>query len=132
MEEAVDSGEFDLGIAFQEQMKIYNSFEDSTFFEIYSYGKSWYPREAPGDTFRSVYFNPNGKYMEFLKRTGRNDKIIQYYYEHVSAAGDIPPSIFWHMIASYQYYNIDDIRVKFIIAIHYLTLNDTYERRENF
>jgi len=130
MEKSEETGDIQLNIPFGKQQKIYEQFSDSTFFEIWNYGISYRHRDAPLDTFRTVYFAPDGKYLEFLKRTGKNDKVIENYYESVVAAGDIPPSIIAGLLVNHKYYDIDDLRVKFIVAIHYLTLNDHFERKE--
>ena len=37
-----------------------------------------------------------------------------------------------HLLKNYEYYKISDVRVRFIIAIHYLTLNDFLKRKEKY
>ncbi len=130
MEKGFDTGNMELTWDFENQKRIYHQFSDSTFNEIWSYGKSWNNRNYPKDTFRTVNINLNGKYFDFLKRVGKKDTIIRTYYETLEASGDLPPSLVAGLIKNYNSYNVEDVRVKFIIAIHYLTLNDQYKRKE--
>lgn len=130
LEKSEETDDIHLDIPFDKQMKVYDSFSDSTFNEIWTFGKSWNYQEAPQDTFRTVHFNPNGKYLKFLKRTGRDDKVIRNYYESIIATGDISPSVIAGLLNNYEQYNIKDIRVKFIVAVHCLNLNNRFERRE--
>ena len=130
MEKSVQTGNIQLNIPFEKQTEIYERFSDSTFYKIWTFGKIWNYPEAPQDTFRRVYFTPNGKYLDFLKRTGRRNKVIRNYYEIALTTGDISPTMIAGLLVNYRYFDIKDIRVKFIIAIHYLTLNDQFERKE--
>ena len=129
LEESEETGDIHLDIPFDKQMKVYDSFSDSTFYRIWTLGKSWNYGDAPQDSYRTVHFTPNGKYLDFLKSTGRDDKVIKHYYESILGAGDIPPSIISGLLVNYDHYNIKDIRVRFIVAIHYLSLNDRFKRR---
>jgi len=130
MEKSEEMGDIQLNIPFEKQLEVYKQFSDSTFFEIWNYGISYRHRDAPLDTFRTVHFALNGKYLDFLKKTARKDSVIDNYYESVIAAGDIPPSLIAGLLVNHKYYDINDLRVKFIVAIHYLTLNDHFERKE--
>lgn len=130
LEKSEETGDIHLDIPFEKQMKVYDSFSDSTFKEIWTFAISWNDGDAPQDTFRTVHFTPNGKYSEFLKRTGRDDKVVKQYHESIEVTGDIPPSVIAGLLVNYDHYNIKDIRVRFIVAIHYLTLNDRFKRRK--
>lgn len=130
MKEEEQSGDIQLDISFENQLKVYNSLIDSTFNKIWTLGGRCVYTETPMDTFRTVYYNPKGKYLEFLKRTGRNDKVIKQYYESLRKYGDLAPSLIAWLLVSYDYFMIEDIRVKFVVAIHYLTLNDQFKRKE--
>ncbi len=129
MENWEQTGNFELNISFNKQLKMYSQISESTFQEIWTFGKSIY-RESPQDTFRTVSINLNGKYLIFLKKTGRKDEVINQYYESIFAAGDLTPSLITGLLVNHRYYNIEDIRIKLIVAIHYLTLNDQFNRNE--
>lgn len=130
MEKSEETGEIQLNISFDEQQKIYDEFSDSTFNEIWTLCCWRVFRENPMDTFRMVYINLEGKYFEFLKKTGDNDKVINQYFQTLQTAGDLTPSLIAGLLVNHKYYNIEDIRVKLIVAIHYLTLNDQFNRLE--
>ncbi len=129
VKQVADSGSMYLHIQFENQLEIYKEFNDSTFYQIWAFGKSW-TRENPNDTLKNVYFRWDGKFMNFLKKAGKKDEFIKYYHKSVIAAGAPGPSLIGGIIYSYDQLNIEDVKVKFVIAIHYLTLNDEYKRKE--
>lgn len=130
LEKSEETGDIHLDIPFDKQMKVYKRFSNSTFNEIWTFAVRWEYGDAIQDSHRTVHFNPNGKYLEFLKKTGKDEKVIKQYYESIQATGDIPPSLIAGLLVNFDQYNIKDIRVRFIVAIHYLTLNDRFKRRE--
>jgi len=130
METSVKTNSLLLNIPFDEQSAVYENISNSTFQEIWAFNKTWDYREHQPDTFRMVYINFNGKYLEFLRTVGKNDKTINKYYETVAETGNVTPALVADLLVNYNDYNIKDIRVKFIVAIHYLTLNDQFERVE--
>jgi hypothetical protein len=125
-----ENGSIDLPLSFEEQMKVYERISKSTFNEIWAFGIGYNYREAPNDTFNIIGINSYGKYIQFLKEVGQDYPMIKGYTEGVEAAGDIPPSIIAGILMNYKQLDIKDTRVKFIIAIHYLTLNDRSKRVE--
>jgi hypothetical protein len=126
---AADSGSMYLHIPFENQKAIYKRFQDSTFCQIWAFGKTWTP-ENQNDTLREVYYKWDGKFMDFLRKAGKKNKFIKAYHESVEAAGGPPPSLIAGIIMNYDNLNIEDLKVKFVIAIHYLTLNDQHKRKE--
>ncbi len=130
MEEAEKTGSIEIKIPFSEQQNLYRQINDSTFNEIWHFGKSSY-RNSP-DTLRSISLKYNSKYVNFLKELGTDDKIIKNYYDNFKASGGISPSMVASLLVNYDNYNINDIRVRLVIAIHYLTMNDQFERKEKY
>ena len=130
MEESLETGEMQLNIPFDQQLQVYNQLSDSVIPEIWSLEAIQVYGDSPQDTFRTIQISLEGKYFEFLKETAKEDKLAKNYYDAISAAGDISPSLIHKILAYYDDYNTQDIRVKLIIAIHYLTLNDIFERKE--
>ena len=128
VKQAADSGSMHLPIPFENQKEVYRKFQDSTFYQIWTFGKTW-THETPNDTLREVYFRWDGKFMKFLKKAGKKDEFIKAYHESAEAAGGPGPSIIAGIIMNYDKLNIEDPKVKFVIAIHYLTLNDQYKRK---
>jgi hypothetical protein len=70
--------------------------------------------------------------LEFLKTFGEEDSVINNYYNSLDIAGDISPTMFADLAINYKNYNLKDPKIRLIIAIHYLTLNDKYERKEKY
>jgi len=132
MEQTENLEELELNIPFDKQKGIYSQFQDSTFFNIWTFGWIVDRTNSPQDTLKNIHFVYNGKYLLFLKRTGNADKVIKNYYQSIVAFGDLTPVLIGGLVYYYSNYNISDIRVRFIIAMHYLTLNDQFERRENY
>jgi hypothetical protein len=135
MEKSEDSGEFDLDIPFDRQKEVYRAFKDSTFYRIWSFRdrQEYDLRESiqPKGVIKTVFFAHDDKYLDFVKSTAARYEIIDFYYDSILAeGGDIGPGLFASMLIEHDKYNVDDIRVKFIVAIHYLTLNDQYKRDE--
>lgn len=130
MAEAEKTGNIEIKIPFEEQQNLYNQINESTFNEIWNFGKSW-NRNSP-DTLKYIRFRYNGKYVKFLKELSNDDKIIKNYHDSFEAAGDISPSMIAGLLMNYDYYNINDLRVRLVVAVHYLTMNDQYERKEKY
>jgi hypothetical protein len=123
--------DIELMIPIERQLDVYEEFSGSTFNEIWYFGWAVY-REKQSDTLKMIHLKPDGKYLKFLKLVGKKDKLIKRYYDIVMESGDVSVILIADLLVNYQDYNIEDPRIKFIIAIHYLTLNDQRERRENF
>ena len=128
VKQEADSGLINLHIPFKQQQKVYQQFEDSTFDEIWAFGKASTP-DSPNISRLEVYFRSDGNFMKFLKKASKKDEFIKVYYESVKAAGEPTPSLILGVIENYDKLNIYDTKVKFVIAIHYLTVNDQSKRR---
>ena len=123
--------EFNTNINFEKQQKLYSKIQNNTFKEIWSFQKSLPIRERK-DTLKYLSFNHNGKFVEFLKQYGNENKKIKNYYESFLMFRDISPSMFAGVLMEFEDYDIKDIRSKLIFAIHYLTLNDQNLREEKY
>jgi hypothetical protein len=130
MKKTSDEGFINIEIPYKEQQILYTQIRESTFEEIWSIGKSWIPHTT--DTTKSIYYNHEGKFVAFLKELGNENKMIKNYYDAYESCGDICPSIVADLIMNYENYDIKDVRVQLVVAIHYLTLNDQTERNEKY
>ena len=130
MAEFEKTGIIEFRVPFEEQRNIYKIINQSTFDEIWIFGKSWKPKT--NQTFKSISYNLSGKYVEYLEELGKENKIIKNYIDTLLAAGDISPIMFANVLMGYKNYDITDIRVRLMIAIHYMTLNDQNERNEKY
>jgi hypothetical protein len=127
---AVEEGEFPIDINFDKQREMYNELNDSTFANIWTINKSL--KYKSKDTLQSISYLYNGKFANLLERTGKDYPIIEGYSESFKEAGDITPSITANFIKNPSKLNLNDPSVKLIVAIHYLTLNDQYLRKEPY
>jgi len=135
MEETKESTNFELDLPIDRQIEIYQAFQDSTFYRIWSFAetKEYDLRDSIPlqGVFKTIVFGRDNKYMEFLRRTGESHEIIEFYKHSVlTEGGSIGPGLFASVLIDHNKYDLEDIRMRFIVAIHYLTLNDQYKRAE--
>jgi len=135
MEKTIESKNFELDIPIDQQKEVYQAFRDSTFYRIWSFGETqeynFHDSIPLQGVFKTVFFAHGDKYMEFLRRTADDYEIIAFYYDSILAEGGlIGPGLFASVLIDHDKYNLEDIRLRFIVAIHYLTLNDQYNRAE--
>jgi hypothetical protein len=128
MSESYRSGIFDLDIPFDKQLDLYENISDSTFNNLWKFNKCTFP-DFPG-TLKCINYNFNGKIVQLLKELSKEYPAMKEYYETFLMAGGIAPTMVMNVAVYYDKYDIDDVRIKLVIALHYLTLNDKYERRE--
>lgn len=113
----------------QNQLEMYKCISDSVFnlFWIMSYKHAYNSK----DTFNCVNLKSEGKYMDFLKGLAKEDTLVNHYVNRFKIVEDIVPMI-WPMTYETNQFNFKDIRVRFFVAIHYLTLNDFRYRNEKY
>jgi hypothetical protein len=128
---AEQNGSLFLPFSFDKQLDLYQQFSDSTFHQIWSFGKSW-NRKENSDTLKYVYYKWDGKFHEFLRITSKETKFSKQYLEAWEAAGDISPTLIAGITHNHDQFDLRDLRVRFILAIHFLTLNDSYKRKEKY
>ena len=130
MDKAEESGDIDIQVPFENQMELYDKIDTSTFNQLWTFNWSW--KFGSPDSLKSITFNYEGKYVRFLESFGRENKIIKDYYDSFQAAGDISPNNVAKLLKMYKDYDIKDIRIRLLIAMHYLTMNDQYKRKEKY
>jgi hypothetical protein len=128
MKKTGETGNIEIKIPFIEQQKMYETISDSTFNQIWYLGKSWNTDSTA--TLKHLGLRYNGKYADFLKKTGKENKVIESYYKSFEASGAISPPMVAGLLMNYKVYEVQDIRIQLIVAIHYLTMNDQYKRKE--
>ena len=134
----------EINIPFQEQLKMYNQINENTFNQIWVFYEMRH-RDYP-DVLKYLNFNINGKYLKFLKEFGKENIIIENYLDRYRQLGGIsmPYSSITKYLEDYdeqgirrvkdiyEDYDVEDERIQLVIAIHYLTLNDNFERIEKY
>lgn len=126
--ESTETGIIDLKIPFDKQRILYKTIDDSTFYQIWSFGT--YLTQNTSEPLVGIQLNPHGKYAAFLKSLGQEYQNVNEYYNDLVATGDIAPSMTAELLINYNDFNLPDQRIKLLMAIHYLTLNDQLERNE--
>lgn len=122
----LDSGEIYLGFSYEKQNKLILELKESTFKKIWNLGKSYNKK----DTTSIVNLKVDGNYIKFLKTLGKENIAIKKYVDDLIFNYDITPSQSYFFINNYESINIKDERIRLMIAIHYLTLNNIYGGRE--
>ncbi|MEN8123272.1 MAG: hypothetical protein ABFS35_23245 [Bacteroidota bacterium] len=130
MKKNSDFGIFEIGIPFENQIQMYDRIDEITFQNIWTFNKSWKP-DLPG-TLKSIGIKYNSKYVDFLELFGKESEVVNNYYEDLMSCGDISPTMVADVLINHAQYDIQDERIRLLIAIHYLTLNDQYERKEKY
>lgn len=125
--EEANNGGYDLNIPIENQKKAYAEISEKLFEEVWTVGEAWAYMASPQFGFKSVQINPFGKYALFLEQVGEEYENINIYYTDVLETGGSGPSISNNLLSNYNSYNIEDIRVKLIFAIHYLKVNHNSE-----
>ena len=130
MEKAEEIGSIDLKISFKSQQRLYKEIDSATFNQIWIFNRSW-KKNSP-DTLKSMTYNYNGKFVRFLETFAKEDEVVKEYYTSFQSAGDIGPSMVASLQKLHKDYDTHDMRIRLLIAIHYLTLNDQYLRMEKY
>lgn len=125
-----DSGIFEIKIPFENQTQMYEKISDTTFKNIWVLNKSW-KRDSP-HTLKHIGIKYDCKYVDFLELLGKEYEVVSNYYKGFMSCGDICPTMVADVLINYDQYDIQDERIRLLIAIHYLTLNDQYKRKEKY
>ncbi|MCA0133909.1 hypothetical protein [Winogradskyella alexanderae] len=119
-------------VDFDKQKELYNSISKSTFEEIWEFGKETYP--DTGLELRSLGSKYKGKYQNFLAELGKNNKELKEYADRVIGTGDFESSLILQS-RIYEYptdFDLSNVNIQLLIAIHYLTQNDQQKRTEKW
>ena len=133
MIETAEAGSLDVKIPYTKQKEIYNQISDSLFNHIWVFGKSRIKWDSL-DTLKYITYRSDGKYMEFLNKLGKEYELVKNYSDVFGLAGDISPSMIANilMIKETYQYDLNDVRLQLVMAIHYLTMNDKHKRKEKY
>ena len=133
--ETVEIGGVELKIPYFKQQEVYNQISDSLFNQIWIFIKNRKRNETGTlDTLRTIEYRIDGKYVKFLKELGKEYELAKNYSETLEIFYNISPSMYSDIfvIKEYYQYDLNDIRLQLVLAIHYLTMNDQYQRKEKF
>ncbi|MFB6320886.1 hypothetical protein [Saccharicrinis sp. FJH54] len=119
-----------LNISFKKQKEMYSQISDSTFNQIWTIGKYW-EFQSP-DTLKYLFYNSKGDYIRFMNLLSEDDNLIRNYYEAFISSKNMSPTMIANVLMRYEELDISDIRIRLFIAVHYLTINDHFERKEKY
>ena len=125
----INKGENVTVAALSDQQKLYKEINRKTFDHIWKFEYELGSRSS--DTLRVINFNDKGKYAQYLEALGKDSELISKYYESFITAGGMSPSL-WGFLLEPKFYDINDIRLRLVIAISYLTMNDYVQRHERY
>lgn len=119
-------------INFDKQKELYKSISNSTFEEIWTFGKATYP--DTGKELKSMGSTYNGKYQKFIIELGKNNTEIKKYAELLVGGGDFEPM---GLLEQWIYLNpadfdLDNPNIQLLIAVHYLSHNDQNKRTDKW
>jgi hypothetical protein len=119
-------------VDFEKQKELYNSISETTFNEIWEFGKTTYPET--GLELKSVGSKYNGKYQKYLTELGKDNAEIKEYAERLIAAGDFESMglLQQRIYKNPSEFDLDNPNVQLLIAIHYLTQNDQEKRTDKW
>ena len=118
-------------IDFEQQKEMYSSISATTFNKIWGFGKTW--KFGDEVAYRSVGV-ANSKYILFLRDVGKNYQYIKEYVDGIESRGGIADmgSLQLHIYLNPNNLNLDDPNIQIIIAVHFLTMNDSQKRVEKW
>ncbi len=129
---AMRKGKAEKLISIEEQLAMYQQIDTQTFNQIWTLGAG-YKKKWKGDTLRVIHLNYEGKYKSFLKLVADSIPIVkEKYYDRFQTIGHISPTMKADLIINKEQFDLRDIRIRLLYAIHYLTLNDENKRREKY
>ena len=116
-------------VPLSKQEELYKKINQATFDEIWKFGNG--RKSNLKDSIKMIDFNTEGKYAKYLKNLSKDSKLIEGYNESFIGAGGISPALYAFLLDP-KYYKIEDIRLRLVIAISYLTINDYTQRHEKY
>lgn len=142
MYEDINSGNAEIRIDRNSHNEIIKSLKPNLRKEFWGTGETIIQRRIPAlnsnatfpDTIPNVYFK-KGKYYEYLeKEISKINPKTKQYFEYLSSAMDFNSiKIVVDLISNFKEYDISDDRIRLLIAIQYLSLNDSYlEHTESY
>ena len=127
------SGSFDsipFYIPYPEQQNLYSQLSEDVFDQIWRIEHRWF--YSSQDSVEIISITYKGKYLKFLKEFGKENGLIEEYADDFEQMGDIAPTCFSMVMNEYQRFDVNDIRMQLFLAMHYLTLNDTFEGSKKY
>jgi hypothetical protein len=115
-------GTIEPNISIDKQMEFYKTIDNAVLHEVWVGIKE---KKQNEEKYRLVLdLNDKGKYIKFLKLLSSKNSAIKDYHEGYLFSGSIITPMTGNIIMNHNKFNIRDEKIRLVIAIHYLTLND--------
>jgi hypothetical protein len=114
-------------VPFHLQQEMYTRLSDAAFTDIWLKGTA--VNQITGDTTERLTLSYEGKYMSFLSALRRDYQILNAYQRSFTEQRTVSSVMIETLLYNYHLLNLRDVRMRMFVALHYLTLNDMYERK---
>jgi hypothetical protein len=114
-------------IQFAAQKKMYQKLSPGAFTEIWLRGIA--VNQETGDTTERMNLSYNGKFMRFLETLAQEYPLLGAYLKSFREEQGMNSVMIESFLYNYHLYQVSDVRVRLLFALHYLTINDIYERK---
>jgi hypothetical protein len=114
LKEQSTSGTYTIPFSLAQQNELFNNVSSQLIKEI------WIPSSDPNPY---ELIATNGKYLTFLTILANKNPVWMSYKNNVLSAGTISASNQAMVILQPDFFDMDDIRVRLLIAIHFFTIN---------
>jgi len=114
-------------VQFDAQQQMYTQLSPAAFKEIWVLGKGM--NQETGEATERLALSYDGKFMRFLEALKADYPLLGAYHKSFSEERAMNATMIEAFLYNYHFYNLQDVRVRLLLAIHYLTINDMYERK---
>jgi hypothetical protein len=125
-----ESGEINVNIPFDLQDSLFAQIDSNLFYQIWTFHHPIRPIEAQHLEF--IELNIDGKILPYMKLLSEEYDIFKVFYDDFQAAHDLSPTSIADLIIQYKRFQLNDKKVRLIIAIFYLTINQYNKESEEF
>lgn len=115
-------------VPFHKQLDMYKTLTDAAFTDLWKQGIA--VNQETGDTSVRMTLSYEGKYMQFLDSLNADYQILDAYKNSFRKERKISRAMIETVMYNSPQYNLSDPRMRVFLALHYLTLNDQYERKK--
>lgn len=127
VDHAQSTGVLYVAVPFDKQLELYEKLSDAAFTQIWLRGTG--VDQATGDTVQRMNLSFDGKYMRFLDTLKIDHQIIDAYTRSFKDEHRMSSKMIEGVLYTAHLYDLSDLRMRLFIAMHYLTVNDMYERK---
>jgi hypothetical protein len=114
-------------IQFPAQEAMYTRLTPELFSEIWVLGRG--VDQTTGESVSRISLNAEGKYLLLLQRLRNKYASLDSYVQSFQEEKRLSSAMIESVMTDDDRFNINDPAVRLFLAVHYLTINDIYERK---